>query len=155
MLEDKLRETDWEVTQETIEEQVARESYMQWLRDQEKAGGQSSVKIPCMSFSTSSLCLWFFFFSLPVRHAVLQVRLSRINGGRKPALGLRLCPLEVNPPLLSANHRIVVIQPQRSLLLLNSHCLVSFAWWSHTWFIGVFRSVFTFAFPTPFLFFRA
>ena len=36
MLEDKLRETDWEVTQETIEEQVARESYLQWLRDQEK-----------------------------------------------------------------------------------------------------------------------
>jgi len=36
MLEDKLRETDWEVTQETIEEQVARESYLQWLRDNEK-----------------------------------------------------------------------------------------------------------------------
>ena len=35
MLEDKLRETDWEVTQETIEEQVARESYLQWLQDQE------------------------------------------------------------------------------------------------------------------------
>lgn len=35
MLEDKLRETDWEVTQETIEEQVARESYLQWLRDNE------------------------------------------------------------------------------------------------------------------------
>ena len=38
MLEDKLRETDWELTQETIEEQVARESYLQWLRDQEKLG---------------------------------------------------------------------------------------------------------------------
>ncbi|XP_060599836.1 OTU domain-containing protein 5-B-like [Ruditapes philippinarum] len=36
MLEDKLRETDWEVTQETIQEQVARESYLQWLRDNEK-----------------------------------------------------------------------------------------------------------------------
>ena len=44
MLEDKLRETDWEVTQETIEEQVARESYLQWLRDQEKrAKRQASV----------------------------------------------------------------------------------------------------------------
>ena len=44
MLEDKLRETDWEVTQDTIEEQVARESYLQWLRDQEKrAKRQSSV----------------------------------------------------------------------------------------------------------------
>ncbi|KAK3101139.1 hypothetical protein FSP39_001235 [Pinctada imbricata] len=35
MLEDKLKETDWEVTQESIEEQVARESYLQWLRDNE------------------------------------------------------------------------------------------------------------------------
>ena len=37
MLEDKLKETDWEVTQESIEEQVARESYLQWLRDQDKS----------------------------------------------------------------------------------------------------------------------
>ncbi|XP_074644718.1 OTU domain-containing protein 5-like isoform X2 [Tubulanus polymorphus] len=36
MLADKLKETDWEVTQETIEEQVARESYLQWLKDNEK-----------------------------------------------------------------------------------------------------------------------
>ncbi len=44
MLEDKLKETDWEVTQDTIEEQVARESYLQWLRDNEKrAKRQSSV----------------------------------------------------------------------------------------------------------------
>jgi len=44
MLEDKLRETDWEVTQETIEEQVARESYLQWLRDNEcQARRQESV----------------------------------------------------------------------------------------------------------------
>lgn len=31
-----MKETDWEVTQEAIDEQVARESYLQWLRDQEK-----------------------------------------------------------------------------------------------------------------------
>ena len=37
MLADKLRETDWEVTQDSIEEQVARESYLQWLREQEKS----------------------------------------------------------------------------------------------------------------------
>lgn len=46
MLEDKMRETDWELTQETIEEQVARESYLQWLRDQEKhAQRNSSVSL--------------------------------------------------------------------------------------------------------------
>lgn len=36
MLEDKLRATDWEATNEAIEEQVARDSYLQWLRDTEK-----------------------------------------------------------------------------------------------------------------------
>ncbi|XP_051957532.1 OTU domain-containing protein 5b [Xyrauchen texanus] len=36
MLEDKKRATDWEATNEAIEEQVARESYLQWLQDQEK-----------------------------------------------------------------------------------------------------------------------
>lgn len=36
MLEDKLRATDWEATNEAIEEQVARASYLQWLRDTEK-----------------------------------------------------------------------------------------------------------------------
>jgi OTU domain-containing protein 5 len=36
MLEDKLRATDWEATNEAIEEQVARESYLQWLRDNEE-----------------------------------------------------------------------------------------------------------------------
>ncbi|KAK6994760.1 OTU domain-containing protein 5-B [Biomphalaria glabrata] len=41
MLEDKLRETDWEVTQESIDEQVARESYLQWLREQEKSTRRS------------------------------------------------------------------------------------------------------------------
>ena len=45
MLEDKLKETDWEVTQETIEEQVARESYLQWLMDnQNRAKSHTSVR---------------------------------------------------------------------------------------------------------------
>lgn len=43
MLEDKLRETDWELTQDTIEEQVARESYLQWLQEQDKFTKMSSV----------------------------------------------------------------------------------------------------------------
>lgn len=43
MLEDKLRATDWEATNEAIEEQVARESYLQWLRDNEK---RNKSKLP-------------------------------------------------------------------------------------------------------------
>ena len=41
MLEDKLRSTDWEATYEAIEEAVARESYLTWLREQEKQTGTS------------------------------------------------------------------------------------------------------------------
>ncbi|KAL1493028.1 hypothetical protein ABEB36_011170 [Hypothenemus hampei] len=36
MLEDKLKATDWEATNEAIEEQIARESYIQYFRDTEK-----------------------------------------------------------------------------------------------------------------------
>lgn len=33
MFEDKLKTTDWEATNEEIEEQIARESYLQWCRE--------------------------------------------------------------------------------------------------------------------------
>lgn len=36
MLDDKMKATDWEATNEEIMELVARESYMQWLKDNEK-----------------------------------------------------------------------------------------------------------------------
>lgn len=36
MLEDKMRSTDWEATYDAIEEAVARESYLTWLRENEK-----------------------------------------------------------------------------------------------------------------------
>ncbi|XP_013391658.1 OTU domain-containing protein 5-B-like isoform X2 [Lingula anatina] len=56
MLDDKMRETDWELTQETMEEQVARESYLQWLRENEKrAKGQASSKSASATCSSSSM----------------------------------------------------------------------------------------------------
>lgn len=36
MLEDKIKATDWEATNEALEEQVARESYIQYYRDAER-----------------------------------------------------------------------------------------------------------------------
>lgn len=44
MLEDKLRATDWEATNEAIEEQVARESYLQWLKDNERRNNRVNVR---------------------------------------------------------------------------------------------------------------
>lgn len=43
MLEDKMRATDWEATNEAIEEQIARESYMEWLRENEKRSKKKSL----------------------------------------------------------------------------------------------------------------
>ena len=40
MIEDKLKATDWEATDVAVAEQVARESYLQCLADQEKARPQ-------------------------------------------------------------------------------------------------------------------
>ncbi|ELU11592.1 hypothetical protein CAPTEDRAFT_227475 [Capitella teleta] len=60
MLEDKLRETDWEVTQEVLEEKVARESYLQWLRDQEKTSRQStSASATCSVASEAPQGQWW------------------------------------------------------------------------------------------------
>ena len=36
MLEDKIRATDFEATSEAIEEQVAQQSYVDWLRENER-----------------------------------------------------------------------------------------------------------------------
>lgn len=54
MLADKIRETDWEVTQDSIEEQVARESYLQWLREQEKCSRRTNGKVRTAASATCS-----------------------------------------------------------------------------------------------------
>lgn len=41
MFEDKLKTTDWEATNEAIEEQIARESYLQWCREKHQKQKQN------------------------------------------------------------------------------------------------------------------
>ncbi|XP_031423750.1 OTU domain-containing protein 5b isoform X2 [Clupea harengus] len=59
MLEDKKRATDWEATNEAIEEQVARESYLQWLQDQEKQGRQPRKASAACSSASAASCSAF------------------------------------------------------------------------------------------------
>lgn len=54
MLEDKLRATDWEATSEAIEEQVARESYLHWLRDNEMRSRKKTRTATATSSSSLS-----------------------------------------------------------------------------------------------------
>ena len=76
MLKDKLRETDWEITDEAINEQVARESYTQWLEDCQKQKRRAPVGIKPSDLENN---LWLFscknfgFFLLLVATALLGI----------------------------------------------------------------------------------
>lgn len=56
MLEDKLRATDWEATNEALEKQVAQDSYLQWVKENEMRNRKKSVsswlecKLTCCAF---------------------------------------------------------------------------------------------------------
>ncbi|XP_077495527.1 OTU domain-containing protein 5-B-like [Amblyomma americanum] len=54
MLEDKLRATDWEATSEALEEQVARESYLHWLRENEMRSRKKTRSATATSSSSLS-----------------------------------------------------------------------------------------------------
>lgn len=56
MLEDKLKATDWEATNEALEEEVARESYIQYFRDAEKRLKPQGHAAGSSSTITSAVC---------------------------------------------------------------------------------------------------
>lgn len=56
MLEDKLLATDWEATNEAIEEQVARESYLEWLRENENRLHKKFKKSSSPQPTTTAAC---------------------------------------------------------------------------------------------------
>lgn len=58
MLADKLRCTDWEATNEAMEEAVARESYLEWLREHEKRarGARALPRSSPTATSSTSTC---------------------------------------------------------------------------------------------------
>jgi len=56
MLEDKLKATDWEATNEAIEEEIARESYIQYFRDAEKRLKPQGHAASSSSTITSAMC---------------------------------------------------------------------------------------------------
>ncbi|XP_076369809.1 OTU domain-containing protein 5-A-like [Tachypleus tridentatus] len=73
MLEDKLRATDWEATNEAIEEQIARESYLEWLRENEL---RTRKKTPSATETSSS--------SLATTDGATCGNVSPLAAGRTP-----------------------------------------------------------------------
>ncbi len=55
MFEDKLKTTDWEATNEAIEEQIARESYLQWCRDMQKEPQQKQLGTSSSTVTSSEI----------------------------------------------------------------------------------------------------
>jgi len=55
MLNDKVNFTDWEATNEVIEEQVARESYMLWLQEQEKQRNKANRNPPAATVTSGQM----------------------------------------------------------------------------------------------------
>ncbi|XP_065067011.1 OTU domain-containing protein 5-A-like [Rhopilema esculentum] len=53
MLEDKLKATDWETTDETMTEIVARESYLQWLKENQRKHRSQAASAESSSASSS------------------------------------------------------------------------------------------------------
>ena len=56
MLEDKLLTTDWEATNEAIEAQVARESYLEWVRENENRLHKKFKKSSSPQPTTAAAC---------------------------------------------------------------------------------------------------
>jgi len=54
MLDDKLAVTDWEATQDELIQQIARESYLQWLRDTNPQNKDNKTTLPSSSSETIS-----------------------------------------------------------------------------------------------------
>lgn len=54
MLKDKLKATDWEATDETLTEIVARESYLQWLKESQRKHRASACQTGSSATSSSS-----------------------------------------------------------------------------------------------------
>ena len=54
MLEDKMKMTDWEATNEAIEEQIARESYVEWLKENERKSLSKNKKIKFTATATAT-----------------------------------------------------------------------------------------------------
>lgn len=74
MLEDKLRATDWEATNEAIEEQVARESYLEWLRENEMRSRKTARSATATSSSSLSDALAGSMSPQPVGHISPRTR---------------------------------------------------------------------------------
>ncbi|XP_026817913.1 OTU domain-containing protein 5-A-like [Rhopalosiphum maidis] len=70
MLEDKLRATDWEATNDTIEEQIARESYLQFLKDNEKRNKKDKETSATSTATSASIVKSYQSRTSPPRYSV-------------------------------------------------------------------------------------
>lgn len=81
MLEDKIKATDWEATNEAIEEQVARESYLQWLRDNEMRKAVS-LKFCYLSLFDEIFCHLYCMKNLIIQRSATSTSTSTVTSAQ-------------------------------------------------------------------------
>jgi len=64
MLDDKLAATDWEATQDELIQQIARESYLQWLCDTKQQNTDNKTVFRSSSFLSRLLNIVCFLDSI-------------------------------------------------------------------------------------------
>ncbi len=79
MLEDKLKHTDWEATNEAIEEQVARESYLQWVKDNERRSAAEKKSATSATVTSGELRS-----AVAAAHSQLQQQQQQCSGAASP-----------------------------------------------------------------------
>ena len=113
-----MRETDWEVTQDSINEQVARESYLQWLHDQEKRANQDSVRSKGSTIYSSpmltsgSMCVEKRLFSVQSKSASATCSSAQMDQ-TTAATSAQRSP-DVRPTRASPRHRCMTSSAQNS-----------------------------------------
>lgn len=121
MLEDKIKATDWEATNEAIEEQVARESYLQWLRDNEmrKAVSKNLIIIISVTFLLERKDSVTTFESSDQPVVAVRAQLRARNIIIHTFIHMEVVDSSVAIPLLRPRHKlakIIYVILQRSVL---------------------------------------
>jgi len=105
MMDDKMKATDWEATNEEIMELVARESYLQWLKDNEKRNCPRHSTLNLQQMPTNATCSTWDQPSVSHTTNTLSSSDIRMSPPRHQRYNL---------PRTNSNHRTSTVTPPHS-----------------------------------------
>ena len=81
MLKDKLKATDWETTDETMIEIVARESYLQWLKENQRKENQRKHQAQVSTRVSTLWCVYLWKKNQTVVYYLICLWVKSVNEG--------------------------------------------------------------------------